>query len=57
MMCPGVRANPYHIDRPAPSASSDPSTCWADVAAPHRNPSGKRSSGCVVTMSRSTFIK
>jgi hypothetical protein len=41
-MWPGVRAKPYHIDRPAPSASSEPSTCCAEVAAPQTKPSGNR---------------
>ena len=39
-MCPGVRAKPYHIERPAPSSSRAPSTCCAEVAPPHLKLSG-----------------
>src|SRR3954463_5943938 len=37
---PGVCAKRCQMLGPAPSASGEPSIWYADVAAPHRNPSG-----------------
>src|SRR5688572_23844144 len=40
----GVWLKRCQLLTPAPSANGEPSTWYADVAAPHRKPSGKRMS-------------